>query len=157
MIAPALQKALGGLTVDGAFGPLTELHARLDIARDAGSEADVVVEARVEAHDDRYQLSYLQARGARFSVVRADLPPGSHARLRILARDVSITLQHQSDTSILNILPARVDEVVGEVDLVDGLADHQVEKAIDQIEQGIRRILPGAANIFVELETRTNA
>jgi cation diffusion facilitator family transporter len=44
-----------------------------------------------------------------------------------------------------------------EVDLVDGLADHQVEKAIDQIEQGIRRILPGAANIFVELETRTNA
>lgn len=43
-----------------------------------------------------------------------------------------------------------------EVDLIDGLADHQVERAIDQIESGIRRILPGAANIFVELETRAH-
>jgi cation diffusion facilitator family transporter len=40
-----------------------------------------------------------------------------------------------------------------EVDLVDGLADHEVEKAIDQIEAGIRQVLPSAANIFVELET----
>ena len=94
-----------------ASGPLTELHARLDIAREAGSEADVVVQAQVAEHDDQYQLSYLQARGARFSVARADLPLGSNARLRILARDVSITLQHQSDTSILNIFPAVVQEL----------------------------------------------
>ncbi len=43
-----------------------------------------------------------------------------------------------------------------EVDLVDGLADHEVEQVIDQIESEIRKVLPGAANIFVELETRTN-
>jgi divalent metal cation (Fe/Co/Zn/Cd) transporter len=43
-----------------------------------------------------------------------------------------------------------------EVDLVDGLADHQVEKVIDHVESEIRKVLPGAANIFVELETRTD-
>lgn len=43
-----------------------------------------------------------------------------------------------------------------EVDLVDGLADHEVEKVIDHVESEIRKVLPGAANIFVELETRTD-
>ncbi len=43
-----------------------------------------------------------------------------------------------------------------EVDLVNGLVDHEVEQTIDHIESEIRKVLPGAANIFVELETRSN-
>jgi cation diffusion facilitator family transporter len=43
-----------------------------------------------------------------------------------------------------------------EVDLVDGLTDREVERIIDRIESEIRKVLPGAANIFVELETRTD-
>jgi cation diffusion facilitator family transporter len=43
-----------------------------------------------------------------------------------------------------------------EVDLVDGLADGAVEQVIDRIESEIRKVLPGATNIFVELETRTD-
>jgi len=43
-----------------------------------------------------------------------------------------------------------------EVDLVDGLADLDVERVIDDIESEIRRVLPGASNIFVELETRSH-
>ena len=43
-----------------------------------------------------------------------------------------------------------------EVDLADGLTDHEVEQVIDRIETEIRNILPGAANIFVELETRAD-
>ena len=39
--------------------------------------------------------------------------PISHAaRLKIAARDVSLTLEHQSDTSILNIFPAIVDQIL---------------------------------------------
>jgi cation diffusion facilitator family transporter len=41
-----------------------------------------------------------------------------------------------------------------EVDFVDGMADHDVEQAIDDIESEIRKVLPRASNIFVELETR---
>ena len=34
--------------------------------------------------------------------------------MRILARDVSLTLEHQKDTSILNIFPGVVEEIVEE-------------------------------------------
>ncbi len=41
-----------------------------------------------------------------------------------------------------------------DVDLVDGLTDKAVEAAIDDVEAGIREILPQARDIFVELESR---
>ncbi len=43
-----------------------------------------------------------------------------------------------------------------EVDLADGLTDHEAEEVIDRIESEIKGVLPGAANIFVELETRVD-
>ena len=42
------------------------------------------------------------------------MPIGHAARLKIAARDVSLTLEHQSDTSILNIFPAIVDQILPE-------------------------------------------
>jgi molybdate transport system ATP-binding protein len=107
-------------------GRLGDLRARLDIARDLGAEADAIVEARVAAHDDSYHLSYLDFSGGRFSVIRNDLPIGQRARLRVLARDVSITLQSQTGTSILNIFPAVV-EALGE----DGAAQLLVRLDLD--------------------------
>ena len=41
-------------------------------------------------------------------------PIGRAVRLRVPARDVSITLEHQSNTSILNILPATVESIADE-------------------------------------------
>ncbi|MCB2261544.1 MAG: molybdenum ABC transporter ATP-binding protein [Candidatus Thiosymbion ectosymbiont of Robbea hypermnestra] len=92
-----------------ASGPLRELRARLDLARDLGAEADTIIEAEILAHDETFHLSYLGFPGGRFSVTRNQLPIGRKARLRVLARDVSITLQPQTDTSILNIFPAQVE------------------------------------------------
>ncbi|MCH2286164.1 MAG: hypothetical protein MK481_01780, partial [SAR324 cluster bacterium] len=43
---------------------------------------------------------------------------------KIAARDVSLTLEHQSDTSILNIFPAIVDQILPEGKLTsDGAVD----------------------------------
>jgi len=39
---------------------------------------------------------------------------GSKARLQVLARDVSISLERQEQTSILNIFPAVVNELADE-------------------------------------------
>jgi molybdate transport system ATP-binding protein len=94
-----------------AVGQIGELLTRLDLAREHGAEAEAVVEATVAEHDEVHQLSYLDFAGGRFSVVRNTLPVGQKARLRVLARDVSITLEPQTGTSILNIFPARVDEL----------------------------------------------
>jgi len=91
-----------------ASGPLGELRARLDLACDLGTETDTIIEATITAHDQTFHLSYLDFSGGRFSVTRNDLPVGRKVRLRVLARDVSITLRSQTDTSILNIFPARI-------------------------------------------------
>jgi len=100
-----------------AQGPAAKMLTRLDLAREQGPDAEALIEARVAAHDDDFHLSYLDFAGGRFSVVRNELPVGHRARVRILARDVSLTLAHQQGTSILNIFPATVDEL-----LDDGLA-----------------------------------
>ena len=95
-----------------AAGPIGELLTRLDLAREQGAEAEAVIEAKVAGHDGTYHLSYLDFTGGRFLVVRNRLPIGHRARLRVLARDVSLTLKAQTGTSILNIFPATVDDLV---------------------------------------------
>ena len=97
-----------------AAGPLQELRTRLDLARDLGAEADSIINTCVAGHDKDFHLSHLDFAGGRFSVARNALPIGHPARLRVLARDVSITLQQQTGTSILNIFPAVVEELVEE-------------------------------------------
>ncbi len=97
-----------------ASGTLPALRTHLDLARDFGSQADTVVEARVAAHDEVFHLSYLDFPGGRFSVGHRDLPIGQQVRLRILARDVSITLAPQTGTSILNIFPAVIEALAEE-------------------------------------------
>ena len=97
-----------------AAGPIGDLLTRLDLAREQGVEAETIIEARVAGHDENYNLSYLDFAGGRFSVVRNALPVGHSARLRVLARDVSITLQPQTGTSILNIFPAIIDDLTEE-------------------------------------------
>jgi molybdate transport system ATP-binding protein len=94
-----------------AAGPIGQLLTRLDLAREQGAEADAIIEATLATHEDAFDLSYLAFPGGRFSVARIDLPLGRKVRLRVLARDVSITLQAQTGTSILNIFPAIIDEL----------------------------------------------
>ena len=94
-----------------ACGPLTQLVTRLDIAADEGAQAAAIIEARVAGHDEKWHLTYLDFPGGRFQIARASRPEGSTARLRVLARDVSLTLKPQTGTSILNIFPATVTEM----------------------------------------------
>jgi molybdate transport system ATP-binding protein len=94
-----------------AAGPIVELLTRLDLAREQGIEAEAVVEARVAEHDPTYHLTYLDFAGGRFSLVHGSLPLGRKVRLRVLARDVSITLEPPTGTSILNRFPAVVDDL----------------------------------------------
>ncbi len=94
-----------------ASGPVNELLTRLDLplAQDQGAAA--VIEATVTGHDQPWQLTTLAFQGGTFSICHDGLEKNQKVRLRVLARDVSLTLQHQNDTSILNILPARIEEM----------------------------------------------
>ena len=103
-----------GRPAAASWRPIGELLTRLDLAREQGADAEAIIEARVAGHDETYHLSDLDFAGGRFSVVRNTLPIGHKARLRVLARDVSITLQPQTGTSILNIFPATIDDLAEE-------------------------------------------
>ncbi len=97
-----------------AAGPFSELSTRLDIARGHGAEVDTVIATRVARHDETWHLTELTFSGGTFNVARNGLPAGHPVRLRVLARDVSVTLDKQPGTSILNVFPATVDELVDE-------------------------------------------
>lgn len=97
-----------------ATGSIGEMLTRLDLALAHDDEAEALLKAKVVGHDELYHLTYLDSAAGRFSVIHKDLPLGTEVRLRIAARDVSLTLEPQTGTSILNIFPAVVDEIIPE-------------------------------------------
>jgi molybdate transport system ATP-binding protein len=97
-----------------ATGPIAEMLTRSDLSLVHGSEAESIIEARVVGHDEAYHLTNLEFAGGKFTVPGNGLTEGQIVRLRVLARDVSLTLVQQTNTSILNIFPARVEELIEE-------------------------------------------
>lgn len=94
-----------------AAGDMHEIFTRLDLPLALESGATSVIEAKVCGHDEEYRLTRLAFSGGEFTVARQDIAIGSPVRLRLAARDVSLTLQRQQGTSILNILPVTVDAI----------------------------------------------
>ncbi|MDH3788234.1 MAG: molybdenum ABC transporter ATP-binding protein [Xanthomonadales bacterium] len=94
-----------------AAGDVHDMFTRLDLALAQGTEASAIIEAVVAAHDHAYQLTLMDFGGGQIAIAGTDLPVGTPARLRLAARDVSLTLEHQTGTSILNIFPAVVDDI----------------------------------------------
>ena len=97
-----------------ADGPLGTTLSRLDLPISQGEDAGVVLNAVVAERDERWHLARVDFAGGHLWVRDAGQAIGQPVRVRILARDVSISLQRQSDTSIQNILPATIAAVAEE-------------------------------------------
>ncbi len=95
----------------GGTGAIGEILTRFDLPLAHGDDAAALIEARVASHDAQFNLTYIDFLGGRFTVAHRALPIGHPVRLRVAARDVSLTREHQSGTSILNIFPVVVDEI----------------------------------------------
>jgi len=102
----------GGRAV--AAGPLTDTLARLDLPIRLGEDVGVVLDAVVTERDEEWHLAHMDFPGGRLWVRDQGLPVGHHARVRILARDVSLAHKPVSGTSILNTLPAVVVDSVAD-------------------------------------------
>lgn len=95
-----------------ATADVQEAFARLDLPLAHRAGAAALIETRVAGHDADYGLARLAFAGGELRVASdADLPRGQSLRVRVAARDVSLTLQRQHDTSILNVLEATVQEI----------------------------------------------
>lgn len=97
-----------------ASGKLDDMLTRLDLPLAHGDKAAALIHATVAGHDSEFNLTYLDFPGGRFTVAHKDLNINHPVRLRVIARDVSLTLEHQTHTSILNIFPATVEEMTPE-------------------------------------------
>ncbi len=94
-----------------ASGPTSAVLARLDLPIALAEDAGVVLEGRGLGHDPDYGLLSLGLPGEqRGLLAHAPLPPGQALRIKVLARDVSLSLERQH-SSILNVLPATVAEI----------------------------------------------
>lgn len=100
------------LLADGAVaaaGPVSAVMARADLPGFSGrTEAGAVLDARVSAHDEAYDLTTMETAAGPLRVPRVDLPVGAVQRLRIRARDVMIATAPPEALSALNNLPAEV-------------------------------------------------
>ena len=87
-----------------AAGPVHQVLASVQTPIQLGDDVGALVSAQVAGHDVPWGLCRLSLPGGELWVAGTDQAMGAEVRLRILARDVSITLERASDTSIQNHL-----------------------------------------------------
>lgn len=97
-----------------ASGPISEMLTRPDLPLARGHLAEALVKARVSGFDEQFSLNFLDFPGGRFTLPGKRLEVGAKVRLRVAARDVSLTLDAQEGTSILNIFKATVKSLSSE-------------------------------------------
>ncbi|WP_053130111.1 molybdenum ABC transporter ATP-binding protein [Pseudomonas sp. MIACH] len=97
-----------------ASGPIGETLARLDLPMARGDDAGVVINGNVSAYDEHYQLLTLQLPDSvqHLRVAHAPLALGKALRVKVQARDVSLSLQAEEHSSILNRLPVTVTQEI---------------------------------------------
>jgi len=101
-----------------ADGKCTAVGGINDVMDRLGSEGAAerfetasVVETSVAAHDAPDGLTTLAFVGGALVVPRIDTAVGERVRVRILARDVALSIDRPTGISVLNVLPARVDAI----------------------------------------------
>ncbi len=96
-----------------AEGPLCDMLARLELQSPLGEEAGVVLDALVAERDVHWHLARLDIAGGGCSLWVRDqgVALGSSVRVRVLARDVSLTRSPQVGSSIANQLPGCIEAI----------------------------------------------
>jgi molybdate transport system ATP-binding protein len=97
-----------------ASGPTRELMTRMDLPLAQGDAAAAIIDAVVTGIEPDYHLSHAAFAGGQISVLNPRLVVGQRVRVRIQARDVSLTLQRQEGTSVLNIFAATVTAIASD-------------------------------------------
>ena len=92
-------------------GPLQDVLAGGSADRAGGDDLGAIIETQVLGHDERDRLTRLGFSGGELLVAGHAGQPQERLRLLIRATDVSICRARATDSSILNVVPAVVDEI----------------------------------------------
>jgi len=94
-----------------ASGPCQQLLTQLDLPMAHEETAASMLDAVVTAVDSHYQLTTFRCGDIEFVVPGHGMAVGQLARLLIASRDVSLALSPSPDSSILNVIPARIEAI----------------------------------------------
>jgi molybdate transport system ATP-binding protein len=94
-----------------ASGPLAAMLVRDDLPFAHQPDAGVVLHGTLRSHEVAQHLSLVEIAGAIFCISPHAGAPGQAVRLRVEARDVSVTLRPPLETSINNILPCTLGAI----------------------------------------------
>ena len=112
-----------------AAGPLGQLQADMSLPLVLARDAAVSLDATVVDQDAVDGLVTLAVDGDRFLLPSGPLRPGEHRRLRVLADDVSLAREHPTQSTIVNVLRARILSV-------QNTSDHRVTALLGLGENG---------------------
>lgn len=76
-----------------------------------GGDAAAIVSCRVRDHDDKYHLTHLELEGQPLIVSAPEFDIDDQVRVKIPARDVSITRERAVSSSILNVIECLVESI----------------------------------------------
>lgn len=91
-----------------AVGSPGEIFGRLDLGLSLGDEAGGLIEASVRRHDPAYALTELESAWGPVFTHRLAASEGRRVVLRARARDVSLALERETKSSIMNVFDAEV-------------------------------------------------
>lgn len=92
-------------------GPLNDVMAGTDLASGDEEEVGAVVDVVVARHDPDYHLTALDCSCGRLWVRQLNKAPGDSLRVRLPARDISLALHPEKDSSILNVWETVVESM----------------------------------------------
>lgn len=97
-----------------ASGATADLLTRLDLHVAHGDAASALVTATVVEQDEEFHLTRSEFSGGSLLLPRQTARIGQQVRIRIQARDVSLALTPHEGSSVLNVIPAVVQELSDE-------------------------------------------
>jgi len=96
-------------------GPAAEVLAAIDSPVVVGEDAGALLQGHVSERDPSWHLARVEFAGGFLWVSDTGMPVGRAVRLRVLARDVSLSTEEPRHTSIQNHLPCRIESIAPDI------------------------------------------
>ena len=99
-----------------AEGPLTDVFSRIDLPQRLEEESGVILNGTVVEKDKQWQLMRIAFADSHIWLPDSGEALAQAVRIRILAKDVSLTLSNHQDTSIVNRIAVTVSAINSQQD-----------------------------------------
>ncbi len=92
-------------------GSVKAVFSKMNVAQVQQAEQGVIIEGELVERDEKWNLVRFESSGGTLWITDQGQQLGTQVRVRILARDVSLSMVDNIDSSILNRLPVIVEEI----------------------------------------------